>query len=95
MAKFISVYSSGAGLAGGDILISGEAMGCVAGSATTTLIYLKGGAGADLCTISHDGTGTTPSVRDAVIYALSANPGGVKAKVALPAGITVTGVVFS
>ena len=95
MAKFISVYSSGAGLAGGDILISGDAMGCVAATATTTLIYLKGGAGADLCTITHDTVVATPSVRDAVAYALSANPGGVKAKVALPAGITVTGIAFS
>ena len=43
MAKFISIYSSGAGLAGGDILVSGEATGVVANSATETVIYLKGG----------------------------------------------------
>ena len=38
MAKFISIYSSGAGLAGGDILVSGEATGVVANSATETVI---------------------------------------------------------
>ena len=34
--------------------------------------------------ITHLGTGSTPSVRDAINYALTANPGGVKAKVSLP-----------
>jgi hypothetical protein len=34
-------------------------------------------------------------VRDAVIYALTANPGGIKAKVKLPSGITVSAVAFS
>jgi len=34
-------------------------------------------------------------VRDAVNSALTANPGGVKAKVQLPTGITVSGVVIA
>jgi len=38
---------------------------------------------------------TTPSVRDAINYALTANPGGVKAKVKLPSGIEVSNVVWS
>ncbi len=95
MAKFISIHSSGAGLAGGDILISGEATGVVSTSATVTTIYLKGGTAGDTAAITHTSTGTTPSVRDAVIYALTANPGGIKAKVKLPSGITVSAVAFS
>jgi excinuclease UvrABC ATPase subunit len=95
MAKFISIYSSGAGLAGGDILVSGEATGVVANSATETVIYLKGGTAGDTATITHSSTGTVPSVRDAIIYALTANPGGIKAKVKLPSGITVSVVAFS
>ena len=96
MAKFISIKSSGAGVAGGDILVGADLItGVVASLATETVIYLAGGAGADLCTITHSSTGTIPSVRDAVNYALTANPGGVKAKVHLPEGIEVSGVVFS
>ena len=49
----------------------------------------------DECTVTHASTGTVPSVRDAIIYALTANPGGVNAKVHLPAGITVSNVVWS
>ena len=96
MAKFISINSSGAGIAGGDILVGVDLItGVVQATATTVIIYLAGGAAGDLCTISHDTVGTMPSVRDAVNYALTANPGGVKARVQLPTGITVTGVVFS
>jgi hypothetical protein len=32
---------------------------------------------------------------DAINYALTANPGGVKAKVQLPSGITVSNIVWS
>ena len=96
MAKFISIHSSGAGLAGGDILVNADlSTGVVANSATETLVYLAGGAAGDLVTITHTSTGTVPSVRDAIIYALTANPGGIKAKVTLPTGITVSAVVFS
>jgi hypothetical protein len=96
MAKFISIHSSGAGLAGGDILVNADlSTGVVASSATQTLVYLAGGAAGDLVTITHTSTGTVPSVRDAIIYALTANPGGIKAKVTLPTGITVSAVAFS
>ena len=61
-----------------------------AGSATTTVVEYEGKA----ATITHL-TVATPSVRDAVNYALTANPGGVKAKVKLPSGIEVSGVVFA
>ena len=89
MAKFIEVYSSGSGLAGGNILLGVEGIISVAAaSATTTTVTYDG----KLATITHDSVGTTPSVKDAVNAALTANPGGVKAKVHLPSGITVTGV---
>ncbi len=95
MAKFISIYSSGSGLDGGDILIGVDSIiGVDAASGTSTVIKMSGGV-LDECTITHLTTGTTPSVRDAINYALTANPGGVKAKVALPSGITVSDVVFS
>jgi len=100
MAKFISIYSSGSsgtgtGLDGGDILIGVDSIvGVDAASATSTVIKMNGGV-LDECTITHLGTGSTPSVRDAINYALTANPGGVKAKVALPSGITVSAIVFS
>ena len=96
MAKFISIKSSGSGIAGGDILVGVDLItGVEQASATTVVIYLAGGAAGDLCTITHSSVGTIPSVRDAVNYALTANPGGVKAKVHLPDGIEVSGVVFS
>ena len=96
MAKFISIFSSGAGLDGGDVLINADlSTGVVAASGTSTVIYLAGGAAGDLATITHTSTGTVPSVRDAINYALTANPGGIKAKVSLPSGITVSQVAFT
>jgi hypothetical protein len=95
MAKFISIYSSGAGLDGGDVLIGVDGIvGVDAALATSTVIKLDGGVITE-CTVTHSSTGTTPSVRDAINYALTANPGGVKAKVKLPSGITVSDVVWS
>ena len=95
MAKFISIYSSGSGLDGGDILVGVHSIvGVDAASGTSTVIKMNGGV-LDECTITHTDTVTTPSVRDAINYALTANPGGVKAKVALPSGITVSDIVFS
>ena len=95
MAKFISIHSSGAGLDGGDVLIGVDGIvGVDAASGTSTVIKLDGGV-IDECTITHGTTGTTPSVRDAINYALTANPGGVKAKVKLPSGITVSDIVWS
>ena len=95
MAKFIEVFSSGSGLDGGNVLIGADGVvGVDAASGTSTIIKYNGGV-IDECTITHATTGTTPSVRDAINYALSANPGGVKAKVQLPSGITVSNVVWS
>ncbi len=100
MAKFISIYSSGSGGTGtgvdsGDILIGVDSIiSAQAASGTSTVIKLNGGV-LDECTITHSDTSTTPSVRDAINYALTANPGGVKAKVALPSGIKVTVIQFN
>jgi hypothetical protein len=95
MAKFIEITSSGSGLDGGKILLGVENInGVIAASATTTVIKFNGG-GLDEATITHTSVGTTPSVRDAVNSALTANPGGVKAKVQLPTGITVSGVAIA
>jgi hypothetical protein len=95
MAKFISIHSSGSGLAGGDILINADNVNSViAASGTTTVLKLNGPA-LDEATVTHTSVGTVPSVRDAINYALTANPGGVKAKVQLPAGITVSSVALA
>lgn len=95
MAKFIEIYSSGSGLDGGNVLIGVDnVVGVDAASATTTVVKFNGGI-IDECTITHSSVGTTPSVRDAINYALTANPGGVKAKVQLPSGITVSNIVWT
>ena len=97
MASFISIKSSAAGLAGGEFLFNVDQIILVeAATATTTTMSLSTLAAAeDVVTITHGTVGTTPSVRDAINAALTANPGGVKAKVNLPAGITVTGIVVA
>ncbi len=97
MASFISIKSSAAGLAGGEFLFNVDQIILVeAASATTTTISLSTLAAAeDVVTLTHTSVGTTPSVRDAVNAALTANPGGVKAKVNLPTGISVTGIAVA
>lgn len=97
MAKFIEIKSSGAGLAGGNILINADEVLLVAAASgtTTTLTMSSVSSTADVITVTHTTTGTTPSVRDAINAALTANPGGVKAKVQLPTGITVTGITIA
>ena len=95
MAKFIEVYSSGSGLDGGNVLIGVEnIVGVDAASGTTTVIKMNGGV-LDLITVTHTSTGTVPSMRDAINYALTANPGGVKAKVQNPSGISISAIVIS
>ena len=99
MASFISIHSSAASLDGGDILIGvSSVLGVDAASSTSTVIKMNGGV-IDECTVTHTSTGVgaaaIPSLTDAIIYALTANPGGVNAKVHLPAGITVSNVVWS
>ncbi len=92
MAKFIAIKSSGAGLAGGDVLLGVEGINGVTSLNDTTTVVEYGNKGA---TITHSSVGTTPSVRDAVNAALTANPGGVKARVQLPVGVTVSAVVIA
>ena len=97
MAKYISLDSSASGLDSGDLIINAENIVYVeADSATSTKIFLNAGpTGADLITVTHTSTGTTPSMRDAVNYALTANPGGVKAKVQNPSGISISGIAIA
>ena len=80
MARFLEIPANGAGLQGGSFLIGADqVITVIQSAATTTLIHVDGGVGADLITLTHTNTGTSPQVRDAINYALSANPGGVKA----------------
>lgn len=97
MASFISIKSSAAGLAGGEFLFNVDQIIFVeaTGATTTTIALSTLAAGEDVVTITHGTVGTTPSVRDAINAALTANPGGVKARVNLPAGIAVTGIAIA
>ena len=97
MAKFIAIKSSATGLGSGDYLFNVDQIITVeAASATTTTILLTSSQAAeDLVTVTHTSVGTTPSVRDAINAALTANPGGIKAKVQLPTGITVSAVAIA
>ncbi len=95
MAKFISIKSVGAGIAGGDILLSGDSCATVSiASATVIHYHFLAGTTGDVAAITYTG-GATEGVklRDAINYALTANPGGILAKVKMPAGATVTGIV--
>ena len=92
MARFLEIPANGAGLQGGSFLIGADqVMTVIQSAATTTLIHVDGGVGADLITLTHTSTGTSPQVRDAINYALSANPGGVKAVVRLGARSAIGG----
>ena len=92
MAKFIAIKSSASGIEAGDYLLGVEGIITVeAVSNSATDVEYDGKKVA----IAHDSTGTVASVRDAINAALTANPGGVKARVQLPAGITVTGITVS
>ena len=97
MAKFIEIKSSGSGLAGGNILINADEVLLVAAASTTTttLTMSSASTAGDVITVTHGSVGTTPSVRDAINAALTANPGGVKARVQLPTGITVSAVAIA
>ena len=92
MAKFIAIKSSAASFEGGDYLLGVEGIITVeaASNSTTEVEYNN-----KKVAITHDTTGTVASVRDAINAALTANPGGVKARVQLPAGITVTAIAAS
>ena len=92
MAKFIAIKSSAASFSGGDYLLGVEGIITVeAVSNSATDVEYDG----KKVTIAHGSTGTVASVRDAINAALTANPGGVKARVQLPAGVTVTGITVA
>ncbi len=99
MARYIEIYSSGTGLLGGNQIINSENIIHVESDANDTVkIWLSGGGtGADLATVTvaPSAVASSTGVRDAINYALTANPGGVKAKVKLPSGVTVTEIAVS
>ena len=94
MARFISLNNTATGLANGEWLFNVDQILYVeAASATTTLLYLNNDVTAeDIVTLTHTDVGTTPSVKRAVQNAMTANPGGVKAKVNMPSGISITAI---
>lgn len=96
MANFISITSSAAGLQGGEYLINVDHIITVETvDATSTKIQLSTlTATEDAVTLTHTSTGTVPSVRAAIVAALTPRPGGVKTKVVLPAGISVTAIAL-
>ena len=99
MARYIEIYSSGAGILGGNQIINSENIIHVESDANNAVkVWLSGGGtGADLATVTVAPSAAESSigVRDAINYALTANPGGVKAKVQLPSGVTVTEIAIS
>jgi hypothetical protein len=97
MAKFISIKSVGAGIEGGDILLSGDkCLGVVVSSATNVNYHLAGGVGSDVASITYTGGATLGvKLRENINYALTANPGGVLAKVKIPVGLTVTAIALA
>ena len=97
MAKFISIQKTGVGIAGGPTLLSGDlCTGVSILSATVINYHLAAGTGGDIAAITYTG-GAAGGVllRDAINYCLTANPGGVKAKVKIPAGVTVTEIAIT
>jgi|TARA_R110000823_G_scaffold199942_2_gene330949 hypothetical protein len=92
MARFIKINVTAAGtLANGIHALNVDDIFTVyAATATTTLIHANNTL--DVTTVTHDSVGTTPSVRDAIVNAMTANPGGVSATVNLPSTITVTAI---
>ena len=93
MARYIEFQNSGAAPKEGKILVnSDQILSVVATGAAAVTIYMAGGTGSDIGTLttSPSGNANAQGVRDAINYALTANPGGVKAKVQLPSGVTVT-----
>ena len=97
MAKFIAIKSSAAALGGGHYLFNVDQIITVeAPSATSTTILLTSSQSTeDVVTITHTSVGTDPSVRDAINAALTANPGGVKAREQLPTGISVSQIAIA
>jgi len=93
MARYIEFQNSGAAPKEGKILVnSDKILSVVATAADAVVVYMSGGTGSDIGTLttSPSGNANAQGVRDAINYALTANPGGVKAKVQLPSGVTIT-----
>jgi hypothetical protein len=97
MAKFLSINVTAAGLAGGQQLINADQITTVTQTAATTTVITLGNSNSavDVITLTHTGTGTTPSVRNAVNAAITAAPGGQTVAVDLPVGVTVTGIAVA
>jgi len=98
MARYIEFQNSGAAPKEGKILVnSDQILSVVATGAAAVTIYMAGGTGSDIGTLttSPSGNANAQGVRDAINYALTANPGGVKAKVQLPSGITVSQIALA
>ena len=99
MAKFISinVTTETPGLTSGIRLINADQITTVAQTAAdTTLITLgNSNAAADIITLTHTGTGTTPSVKDAINAALSAVPGGQTVAVSFPINVVCTAIALA
>ena len=93
MTKFIAIKSSGAAQAGGDLLLGVEGiLNVYAFNPTTTVVKYNGAE----ASITHTALATPyTQVRDAVNAALTVNPIGVKTRVELPAGITVSSVAVA
>ena len=94
MAKFIAIPAPSTVAATiGEVLIAAE--GIITTDAltdTTTAIYY----GNKTVTLTYNETFLfNTSVRDAINAALTANPGGEKVKVQLPAGVTISGVTIA
>ena len=95
MENFIKIKTSDTG----DHLINTDDVCFVYQSddETTVIVtdqYLLGVVGARNYTLSHTSTGTTPSMRDAVNTALTANPGGVEVLLIAPTGVDIEDVSF-
>ena len=93
MAKFISIQKVGVGIAGGETLLSGDLCTGVSILSATVINYHFAG---DIAAITYTGAAAGGVLlRDAINYCLTANPGGVKAKAKIPAGVTVTEIAIT
>jgi len=92
MAKFISIKTDG-----GDVLLNGDGCATVSISSGTVIHYhFLAGTTGDVAAITYTGGAALGVLlRDAINYALTANPGGIVAKVKVPSGLAVSGIVVS
>lgn len=98
MAKFIAIHVTNTGLTAGTRLINADQIVTVTQTAaTTTTIQMAPAVGstADLFTLTHTSTGTTPSVKDAINAALTAVPGGQVVSVSFPEGVVCSAIALA